>query len=773
MTLPSGYNHGAVPTTSVKKKKSLLSLSAATNRRHRSPPPQPILPHAPAHHLQDPASPPAGRSRSLGRHMKRAQRANGQQQQPHRVVPSESSSLASMTTSDGPASELGLIDSTSSSLARRSSNGSNPPSRGRPESLHVLGKNLFQRRAKSKPGHRSQYSSSTSSIDSTDAPSGLRSRPGTQFFIPSIFSWKKSDRDESAFKKRCISGPFNFQHIAHERREDHIDILGTPSSLTNAVSSSCSTPGSGQSSLHGDYDANISAIDVSPRGRMRHVRSHDNFYAKPLPTMPPCSDGHGSPSLSASSPGQSHPPRLSSRQAFQPEFGSEAYGRPQTGLGFRKPKPFNPFSGTAEKALWSGTQHSQASTCKETIMGNEPWPLVTSHTTLSDVPEEEEVLGLSGNKSILRSSQSAPMLRSMAQSQQRPTSGASETLGFLEKALMRHVGSLEVYGATQDDLIVPAGSWEDDVDYCYEHEAEADCNYQWDRPSLDTDRDDKTRPPPLCLATTSSPMSQHMPPLSPTSQTSIDISHEALTPRLDHTATNSFCLPHGKGKNVAHNGLAFSACDSQECHVAPLSAPMANTRRFERQVLAKDERLNETSQSLVGASHQHDPGYYTGDWSLSCYQRGSTPTTTTKQTSCSNSADKALTSAMSSRTKLTHRTASNTSLNKMTTMCHESTDSAAVTESRAGIVGSMSSQDIVPELLPLPLSLPRGKKGSHKPHASQSLVPDQAASRKAHDALVARRQRARTTSLSTQAPPPVGQYSLFPRAYAHSTGERI
>ncbi|PHH62428.1 hypothetical protein CDD81_7147 [Ophiocordyceps australis] len=767
MTLPSGYDHGAVPTTSVKKKKSLLSLSAATNRRHRSPPPQPILPHAPAHHLQEPASPPSGRSRSLGRHMKRAQRANGHQQQqtPHRVVPSESSSLASMTTSDGPSSELGL-DSTSSSLARRSSNGSIAPSRGRPESLHVLGKNLFQRRAKSKPGHRSQYSSSTSSIDSADVPSGgVRSRPGTQFFIPSIFSWKKSDRDESAFKKRCISGPFNFQHIAHERREDHIAILGTPSSLTNATPSCCSTPGSGQSSLHGDYDVIVNAIDVSPRGRMRHVRSHDNFYAKPLPAMPPCSDGDDSPSLAASSPSQSHPPRLSSRQALQPELRSEATGRPQTGLGFRKPKPFNPFIGTAEKPLWSGTQHGQTPAPKETLMANEAWPLATSHTTLSDVPEEEEVLGLAGNKSTLRSSQSAPMLRSMAQSQ-RPMSGASETLGFLEKVLMRHVASLEMYGATQDDLILPAGSWEDDVDYCYEHEAEADCNYQWDRPSLDTARDDKTPPRPLCLASMSSPMSQHMPALSPASQTSIDISHEALTPRLEHTATNKSCLPRGEGKNVAHNGLASLASDSQECPVAPLSAPMVPARHFERQVLAKNE-------SLVGASHPHGSGY-NGDCSSPLfYQRGSTLTTTTKQTSCSSSADKTLTSATSSRTTLTHRTASGTSLNKMTATWHESTDSAAVTESRAGTVGCMPPQDIVPELLPLPLSLPRGKKGSHKPHASQSLVPDQAASRKAHDALVARRQRARTTSLSTQAPPPVGQYSLFPRAYAHSTGERI
>jgi hypothetical protein len=31
-------------------------------------------------------------------------------------------------------------------------------------------------------------------------------------------------------------------------------------------------------------------------------------------------------------------------------------------------------------------------------------------------------------------------------------------------------------------------SWEDDIDYCYEHEVEADCDYQWDRCSVEEER---------------------------------------------------------------------------------------------------------------------------------------------------------------------------------------------------------------------------------------------------------------------------------------------
>ncbi|OBT52617.1 hypothetical protein VE04_06028 [Pseudogymnoascus sp. 24MN13] len=32
-----------------------------------------------------------------------------------------------------------------------------------------------------------------------------------------------------------------------------------------------------------------------------------------------------------------------------------------------------------------------------------------------------------------------------------------------------------------------SGSWEDDIDYCYDHEVEADCDYNWERRSIDVD----------------------------------------------------------------------------------------------------------------------------------------------------------------------------------------------------------------------------------------------------------------------------------------------
>ena len=32
-----------------------------------------------------------------------------------------------------------------------------------------------------------------------------------------------------------------------------------------------------------------------------------------------------------------------------------------------------------------------------------------------------------------------------------------------------------------------SSSWEDDIDYCYDHEVEADCDYNWERRSIDVD----------------------------------------------------------------------------------------------------------------------------------------------------------------------------------------------------------------------------------------------------------------------------------------------
>ncbi|OKL61939.1 hypothetical protein UA08_02647 [Talaromyces atroroseus] len=96
-------------------------------------------------------------------------------------------------------------------------------------------------------------------------------------------------------------------------------------------------------------------------------------------------------------------------------------------------------------------------------------------------------------------------------------------------------------------------AWDEDIDYCYEHEAEADCNFDWNRPSLDTTRQsipgivtssavtsDSTKLSPhyLQVNATSIPATPDLDPGS--AQSILTRSHEALTPLSDGTAQVAF-----------------------------------------------------------------------------------------------------------------------------------------------------------------------------------------------------------------------------------------
>jgi hypothetical protein len=111
-------------------------------------------------------------------------------------------------------------------------------------------------------------------------------------------------------------------------------------------------------------------------------------------------------------------------------------------------------------------------------------------------------------------------------------------------------------------------SWEDDIDYCYEHEAEADCDYNWERRSFDTEighnvfhdsaictNDEAVLPksshPPVSLHRASESISRRLsaqlnqqqsiptPTLSPPSPTSSSFSRPNLTPASQFTSQSS------------------------------------------------------------------------------------------------------------------------------------------------------------------------------------------------------------------------------------------
>ena len=76
-------------------------------------------------------------------------------------------------------------------------------------------------------------------------------------------------------------------------------------------------------------------------------------------------------------------------------------------------------------------------------------------------------------------------------------SGASETLGPFDASAARQATDTGTQDKDKPELLAFRESWEDDIDYCYNHEAEADCDYQWERPSMDTAQDDILTPVPM------------------------------------------------------------------------------------------------------------------------------------------------------------------------------------------------------------------------------------------------------------------------------------
>ncbi|KDN71384.1 hypothetical protein CSUB01_12150 [Colletotrichum sublineola] len=135
-----------------------------------------------------------------------------------------------------------------------------------------------------------------------------------------------------------------------------------------------------------------------------------------------------------------------------------------------------------------------------TAPGDAAWPLTLRTATppydtfLPDVLEGKKYHVWSwwscsssvSRQSPLRGPQCVPVPRQLERAQDksmdRPPSGASDTLGsFNIFAAQKAIEQLREI----DGVVNGSGqaSWEDDIAYCYEHEAR--CDYAWDRASLD------------------------------------------------------------------------------------------------------------------------------------------------------------------------------------------------------------------------------------------------------------------------------------------------
>ncbi|KAH0526246.1 hypothetical protein TsFJ059_009595 [Trichoderma semiorbis] len=755
--------------------------------------------------------PSPSRLRQLNSQMRRAsqlRRQNG-----HRTA--ASASVASNLENPGWEQTLENL-----SLGRRASvksTGSSAHSRERSDSIYGFGKNPFHRRVRSKR-ESSANSSSASSMYSAEAPPDNAIAPPPKESFIQAFARRRASRDDTAAaqKKLQISGPYNFQHVMHTNRDEN-SANEAPEQLTMRATGPTSAPNVNEGSgllfhpdAYNDSGAFFSrpaagsrqSASVGPRRLMRRIRSQDQLRGSTPSMSPPPRPPRSPIHPTAPQPGSpGSPARRPSLQVAYEDVEEELpvvnIERPKTSGGFRHPQPYNPNDPVEPlppmPIMTSREDFHVYNTMLSPIQPSptEPaWPLAsptlaTYETPLADVPEEDE--HSAAHRRSIRGSQSVPMLRRS----HRPASNASETLGSL------HTMSVQQQQATMDlaadkhgfDFGVIEESWEDDIDYCYEHEAEADCDYQWERDSMDTARDSDTLPVEVTLApedvevpigtARSSPgmlsvATFDVPGLSPISQVSTPTIQEAITP-VSAAPSANFSLPLLDKKKLFRVSHASSF---KESHGFTLSPSLLIPGDFHQQMLleegARHEYPDEDELALPYAQAAlYDETSKTMQWSQ---QRASTSTTGTASTHSDSTADRHI-STNSTWSFFTRHTASSSgSVHKMTGSWTETAEPLPVSqvdvpqhvdaEEEAGIA---SPEDTVPELVSFPLGPSR--KVSHKPHASESIIHEEP-SFKQFEAGQRRGSRARTASLSSQAPP-VGQYALFPRSYIKPTGDRI
>ena len=404
-------------------------------------------------------------------------------------------------------------DSDIVSLSRKSSNRSNassmPSSRGeRPES--VFSKNLFSRAGRKARREGNSLANSASSLIAGENGSEERISAREHYY-------------GKGGKKHLISGPYNFQHVTHTR-PDHVSKLESVSRMELASEFSAlrasQAPTSGElkgirtQDLHFENFSSeeLNAVDEFPKTSPRHERrvlrksvsppqpqrfvnytkSVDNLRSPPL--RPPRSP------LSPTCP-VALPARTSSRTAsilfdtFDPLSTTTTIERPPPmNGGFRRPAPFGLPPRPPPPPSWSEQQQEsfsdQPMSNMTTTLSDEAWPLaapVGNFGELADVQEEEEDYPgsrrsrISTTSAELRASQSVPALRlrSYEQATDRPETSLSTTLGRSPSS-----GTMTARKSPLTPGFSFSDDWEKDVDYCYEHEMEAD---GWDQCEVEDD----------------------------------------------------------------------------------------------------------------------------------------------------------------------------------------------------------------------------------------------------------------------------------------------
>lgn len=784
--------------------------------------------------------PSSEKLRALNKQVQRASSA---------VNSSQSSSLRSFAT-DSPSWEQALESAALSRRSSQRSTSSSMPSRDRPESVQLFGKTIFSRRSKARR-ESSANSSSGSSLYSADISLDAPTQSSKDQHVPGIFGRIKGPRIDTAAararsnsansRKLQISGPYNFQHVSHSRRDQpHLSPSRTyETSLVGRVPEDAPQGhGPGRSSAVAALDSSHEPPlptsphrgvppppsparggqlhDASPGRLIKRTRSSEHIRAQHIrssaaPPRPPRSPADLSPT--SSSPPV--PLRMSSRSSGRPDGWEATVGsladRPLTGGGFRQPLPFTiaeDITGNQPVGLDSAGESMHAITTP----GDAAWPLPSNNasfsydTALPDVPEEDEQtaaarrsrLSLASNSSSLRGSQSVPLLRLSAQLQAgirpRPPSGASDTLGRFDILAARRASK----GTGNEDQRdgYARESWEDDIDYCYEHEAEADCNFAWERPSLELVREEAHEPSPqdgeaghVSHSYVADDLDdyvgdeKHATSLMPVPAKHLDMPvFGSVSPGLGSGSqmlptalaspvlpvTSNFSHPRTytsrRRTRDLHIRTGSHASSFKESHGFNLSPSLLIPGDFQRQMglfnpQAQDVRHDDAlSPTHVGAGFAETSPAAPGSSGLFSRERDSTSTVETASSAQTGSSGERHISTNSNFTVPTRYTGSTTfegwdpkvleSADPLPLMQH---DEAGDLASPKSISAPRSPFSEPGDMMSHSMGDIRGELPKHDELAQQPTKPRH------------RRQRAHTTSLMTA---PSGSYALFPPAYS-------
>ena len=429
-------------------------------------------------------------------------------------------------------------------------------------------------------------------------------------------------------KRIQISGPYNFQHLTHARGDSgSLDPVQINHQLSNSSIETVNASREGNlATAHPRMRTSVSRPMV-PKWQtltqmklMKRSKSQERVgFAPPRPPRSPPPE----PVIKPPEP----PPRVSSIATTQDrEFDPVGKTSPEKlppESAFRQPKSFShPFEYPVTDAITTPREFSTGvheaggsfdprfshaiTTPDDTV-----WPLTSSgpisfENTLPEVPEEEENHVTSPSKttsdgsttSSLRGSQSVPALRCTARRQ----SNASETLGRFDTIVTKTKWRAK---DEQVEVWLPHENWEDIIDYCYDHEAEADFDYQWERPSLEVPSD-VTEGEENGFHQEASPSLTDrsrfdVPELSPTSHFSNADRDGALTPTpLPLRSITSRAHEHcDKSGRLTHIRTRSDASSFKESHGFNLSPSLLIPNDYHEQLLmARTEHSYDSEDEL-------------------------------------------------------------------------------------------------------------------------------------------------------------------------------